>query len=103
MKVPINCANIFGNKLYKNIYSNQSHQLTGGFDFKACHATNTFHKIYRKVFLMKDYKDIIAQLKYPGVSKCMSEIYESTNMDDIQYSQNQPVVKQGQKTNEGIS
>ena len=35
---------------------------------------------------MFEYRDIMAQLKYPGVSKCMSEIYESSNMDDIQYS-----------------
>ena len=36
---------------------------------------------------MLEYRDIMAQLKYPGVSKCMSEIYMATNMDDIHYSQ----------------
>lgn len=35
---------------------------------------------------MKEYKDIVAQLKYPGISKCMSEVYHSTNMDYVEYS-----------------
>lgn len=36
---------------------------------------------------MYEYRDIMAQLKYPGASKCMSQIYMAANMDDIRYSQ----------------
>lgn len=36
---------------------------------------------------MYEYRDIMAQLKYPGVSRCMSRIYRAVNMDDVHYSQ----------------
>ena len=36
---------------------------------------------------MQNYKDITLQAKYPGVSKCMSSMYHSLNMDGLEYSQ----------------
>ena len=36
---------------------------------------------------MYEYQDIMAQLKYPGVSRCMSRIYMAVNTDDVRYTQ----------------
>lgn len=36
--------------------------------------------------LLIEYKDMIAQLKYPGASRCMSEIYQASNMPELHYS-----------------
>lgn len=35
---------------------------------------------------MIEYKEIVSQLKYPGVSKCMSEIFDLTNIESLRYS-----------------
>lgn len=34
---------------------------------------------------MYEYSDLMAQLKHPGMSKVMSDIYRQMNMDDGEY------------------
>lgn len=57
-----------------------------------------------EILQLIEYTDIIAQLKYPGVSKCMSDIYRASNMDDLQYSYDLTAGNcSGKTVNDGIS
>ena len=52
------------------------------------------HKMCMKVIPMSDYsdyKDAINQTKNPWMSKCMSELYDSLNMDYLEYPQGKDV------------